>query len=76
MKFKTLAGMPAIVDAWPCSIHLQSGLAEMKLQKLGATLDDAKTSLLVQTPLQTLKEKPTQVRSEALFDRLVNRVCK
>ena len=76
MKFKTLAGMLAIVDAWPWLIHLQSGLAELKLQKLGATLDDAETSLVVQTPFQTLKEKLTQVRSEALFDRLVNRVCK
>ena len=64
MKFKTPAGMLAIVDAWPWSIHLQSGLVEMRLQKLGATLNDA----------ETLKEKLTQVRSEALFDRLVNRV--
>ena len=76
MKFKTPAGMLAIVDAWPRSIHLQSGLAEMRLQKLGATLDDAETSLVVQTPFQTLKEKLTQVRSKALFDRLVNRVWK
>ena len=76
MNFKTLAGMLAIVHAWPWSINLQSGLAEKKLQKLGATLDDAETSLVVQTPFQTLKEKLTQVRSEALFDRLVNRVCK
>ena len=76
MKFKTPAGMLAIVDAWPWSIHLQSGLVEMRLQKLGATLDDAETSLVVQTPFQTLKEKLTQVRSEALFDRLVNRVWK
>ena len=76
MKFKTPAGMLAIVDAWPWSILLQSGLAEMRLQNLGATLDDAETSLVVQTPLQTLKEKLTQVRSKALFDRLVNRVWK
>ena len=76
MNFKTPVGILAIVDAWPWSIHLQSGLAEMRLQKLGATLDDAETSLVVQTPLQTLKEKLTQVRSKALFDRLVNRVWK
>ena len=76
MKFKTLGGMLAIVDAWPWSIHLLSGLAEMKLKKLGATLDDAETSLVVQTPFQKLKEKLTQVRSEGLFDTLVNRVCK
>ena len=74
MKFKTPAGMLAIVHGWPRSIHLQSGLTEMRLQKLGATLDDAETSLVVQTPFQTLKEKLTQVRCEALFDRLVNRV--
>ena len=48
----------------------------MRLQKLGATLDDAETSLVVQTPFQTLKEKLTQVRSEALFERLFNRVWK
>ena len=76
MKFKTPAGMLAIVDAWPWSIHLQSGLAEMRLHKIGATLHDAETSVVVQTPFQTLKEKLSQVRSEALFDRLVNRVCK
>ena len=76
MNFKTPAGKLAIVDAWPWSIHLQSGLAEMRLQKLGATLHDAETSLVVQTPFQTLKEKLSQVKSEALFNRLVNRVWK
>ena len=76
MKFKTPAGKLAIVDAWPWSIHLQSGLAEMRMQKLGATLVDAETNLVVPTTFQTPQEKLTQVRSEALFDRLVNRVWK
>ena len=76
MKFKTLAGKLAIVDAWPWSIHLQSGLTEMRMQKLSATLVDAETNLVVPTTFQTPKEKLTQVRSEALFDRLVNRVWK
>ena len=55
MKFKTPAGKLAFVDAWPWSIHLQSGLAEMRMQKLGATLVDADTNLVVPTPFQTPK---------------------
>ena len=51
-------------------------LAEMRMQKLGETLVEAKTNLVVHTPFKTPKEKLTQVRSEALFDRLVNRVWK
>ena len=48
-------------------------LAEMRMQKLGETLVEAKTNLVVLTPFKTPKEK---VMSEALFDRLVNRVWK
>ena len=48
----------------------------MRMQKLGATLVAAETNLVVHIPFKTLKEKLTQVRSEALFDRLVNRVWK
>ena len=44
-------------------------LAEMRMQKLGATLVAAETNLVVHIPFK-------QVRSEALFDRLVNRVWK
>ena len=51
-------------------------LAEMRMQKLGATLVAAETNLVVHIPFKTPKEKLSQVRSEALFDRLVNRVCK
>ena len=51
-------------------------LAEMRMQKLGATPVAAETNLVVHIPFKTLKEKLTQVRSEALFDRLVNRVWK
>ena len=51
-------------------------LAEMRMQKLGETLVEAKTNLVVHTPLKTPKEKLSHVRSEALFDRLVNRVWK
>ena len=51
-------------------------LAEMRIQKLGETLVKAETNLVVLTPFKTPKEKLTQVRSEALFDRLVNRVWK
>ena len=51
-------------------------LAEMRMQKLGETLVESKTNLVVHTPFKTPKEKLTQVRSEALFDRLVNRVWK
>ena len=51
-------------------------LAETRMQKLGKTLVEAKTNLVVLTPFKTTKEKLTQVRSEALFDRLVNRVWK
>ena len=51
-------------------------LAEMRMQKLGETLVEAKTNRVVHTPFKTPKEKLTQVRFEALFDRLVNRVCK
>ena len=51
-------------------------LAEMRMQKLGATLVAAETNLVVHIPFKTPKEKLTQVRSEALFDRLGNRVWK
>ena len=51
-------------------------LAEMRMQKLGATLVAAETNLVVHIPFKTPKEKLTQVRSEALFDRLINRVWK
>ena len=51
-------------------------LAEMRMQKLGETLVEAETNQVVLTPFKTPKEKVTQVRSEALFDRLVNRVWK
>ena len=46
----------------------------MRMQKLYKTLVAAKADLLVHTPFKTLKETLTQVRSEALFDRLPNRV--
>ena len=46
----------------------------MRMQKLDKTLVAAKADLLVHTPFKTLKETLTQVRSEALFDRLLNRV--
>ena len=51
-------------------------LAEMRIQKLGETLVEAKTNLVVHTPFKTPKKKLTQVRSEALIDRLVKRVWK
>ena len=59
-----------MVDTFPVR------LAEMRMQKLGATLVAAETNLVVHIPFKTSKEKLTQVRSEALFDRLVNRVWK
>ena len=46
----------------------------MRMQKLDKTLVKAEADLLVHTPFQTLKETLTQVRSEALFDRLPNKV--
>ena len=49
-------------------------LAEMRMQKLHETLVAAEADLVVHTPFKTLKEKLTQVRSEALFDRLADRV--
>ena len=76
MKFKTPSGKLAIVDAWPSSIHLQSGLAEMRMQKLGATLVNAETNLVVQTPFQTLKEKLTQVTSRRSSTGWLTRVWK
>ena len=51
-------------------------LAEITMQKLGATLVATETNLVVHIPFKTPKEKLSQVRSEALFDRLVNRVWK
>ena len=60
----------ALVDTFPVR------LAEMKMQKLATTLVAAETNLVVHIPFKTPKEKLSQVRSEALFDRLVNRVCK
>ena len=51
-------------------------LAEITMQKLGTTLVAAETNLVVHIPFKTPKEKLSQVRSEALFDRLVNRVWK
>ena len=50
--------------------------AEIRMQKLGATLVAAETNLVVHIPFKTPKEKLSQVRSEGLFHRLVNRVCK
>ena len=51
-------------------------LSEIRMQKLGTTLVAAETNLVVHIPFKTPKEKLSQVRSEGLFDRLVNRVCK
>ena len=51
-------------------------LAEIRMQKLGATLVAAETNLVVHIPFKTPKGKLSQVRSEGIFDRLVNRVCK
>ena len=49
-------------------------LAEMSMKILDKTLVAAKADLVVHTPFKTLKETLTQVRSEALFDRVANRV--
>ena len=51
-------------------------LAEMRMQILGETLLAADADLVVHTPVKTLKQTLTQVKYEALLDRLANRVCK
>ena len=48
----------------------------MEMQTLGETLVKVEAMALVDTPLQTPREKLTQVKSEDLFDRLAKRLSK
>ena len=50
--------------------------AEMKMHTLGETLVEEKANAPVDTLFETCQETFTQVKSEALFDKLARKVSK
>ena len=76
MKVETLAHNVAIVDARRWSFHWQARVAEMEMQTLCETLVELEAKAPVDTIFQKRQETLTQIKPEALFDRLAKRVSK